>query len=103
MVIIYLTYHIHYQIHILNEVLLVCCHLRRASILAALSLVIRVGPIGDLLHNLTLLLVVVATFIFDTLLLGGILLVLSFQVMLELAELSLDLVFSILADHFDGA
>ena len=62
---------------LLNEVLLVCCHLRWASILAALSLIIRVGPIGDLLHNLTLLLVVVTTFIFDTLLLDGILLVLS--------------------------
>ena len=50
-----------------------------------------------------LLLVIVATFFFDTLLLNGILLVLSFQVMLELAELSLDLVLSILANHLDGA
>ena len=80
-----------------------CCHVSRASILAALSLVVRVGPIGDLLHNLTLLLVVVASFIFDTLLLGGILLVLSFQVMLELAELGLNLVLSILAYHLYGA
>ena len=80
-----------------------CCHVSRASILAALSLVVRVGPIGDLLHNLTLLLVVVASLIFDTLLLSGILLVLSFQVMLELAELGLNLVLSILAYHLYGA
>ena len=50
-----------------------------------------------------LLLVIALTFFFDTLLFNGILLVLSFQVMLELAELGLDLILSILANHLDGA
>ena len=54
-----------------------CCIVRWASALAAFSLVIRVSSICDLLHYLALLLVIVATFIFDTLLLDGILLVLS--------------------------
>ena len=88
---------------LLRQVLLLRCHLSGTFSRATFSRVIRVGSSGDLLHNLPLLPVIVVTFILDALLFDGILLVLSLQVVLELAELCFDLVFSILAYHFDGA
>ena len=53
------------------------------------------------IHRLALLAIIVATLIFDALPLVRILLVLRLQVALKLAELGLDLVLTILADHFD--